>query len=41
MLGLVKTEMTSKVMEPKHEQIIALKRIASPQEITTITTSTV
>ncbi len=33
MLGFVRTEMTSKVMEPKHEQIIPLKRIASPQEI--------
>jgi ketoreductase RED2 len=25
--------MTSKVIEPKHEQIIPLNRIASPQEI--------
>jgi NAD(P)-dependent dehydrogenase (short-subunit alcohol dehydrogenase family) len=33
MLGLVRTEMTSKVIEPKHEQIIPLNRIASPQEI--------
>lgn len=31
--GFVRTDMTSNIIEPKHEQLIPLKRIASPEEI--------
>jgi NAD(P)-dependent dehydrogenase (short-subunit alcohol dehydrogenase family) len=31
--GFVKTDMTSKILEPKHEDLIPLKRIGFPEEV--------
>ena len=33
MKGFVKTDMTSKILVPKHEDLIPLKRIGLPEEV--------